>query len=232
MLRLMYSETHGVADGLDQGTSRRSKLPDRNALAGTPSGAHFSDFCAVYQEYFARLKGHICKITRNAQDAEEIVQESFTRAFQHLDKFAGRSRLSTWIFSIATNTAFMRLRKQQRQKLVALAAELCQHPHRFEIRCPRLTPDRLLLKDERGRLLAKAMADLSPSLRAALVLHYWQEYSTRECAKILGISVCNAKTRIFRARLQLRKTLTKQYCRSHQTRNRVPSEQGSVFNRT
>lgn len=170
-------------------------------------------FEEIYERFHSRVHRLAFRITRNPQDAEDVVQECFMRAFQHLDTFAGRSKLSTWILRIAINTALMKIRKRRRHESSLDDVE-CSRAGRFtEIAQDHLAPDQLLLQRELRQVLAEGLARLSPGLSGVVDLHYFGELSARECAEVLGISLPNAKSRLLRARLKLRPAFERHFRR-------------------
>jgi len=164
---------------------------------------------AGFERIYERLRGRVhrlaLRITRNRQDAEDVVQECFMHAFLHLGEFSGRSKLSTWISRIAINEALMKIRKSSRCEFslddikersgAGLYAELSS-----DFRAP----DQQLMQRERERILAEGLKQLSPRLWKVAELYYFRGLAARECAETLGISLSNAKARILRARLKLR----------------------------
>jgi len=162
-------------------------------------------FEEIYEHFHSRVYRLAFRITRNRQDAEDVVQECFMRTFQHLNTFAGRSKLSTWILRIAINAALMKIRKRGRyESSLEDILERSEAGHCAEIAHDHIAPDQLFLQRELKQVLTKRLAQLSPGLSGVVDLHYFGELSARECAEVLGISLPNAKSRIFRARLKLR----------------------------
>ncbi len=173
---------------------------------------------APFEEIYERFRGMVhrlaLRITGNRQDAEDVMQECFLRAFQHMNTFAGRSRLSTWISRIAINAALMKIRKRGRhESSLDDIAERSRTGHPDEIAQDHLAPDRLLLRREVKQILVEGLARLSPGLSGVVNLHYFGEPSARECAQILGISEANAKSRLLRARLKLRPAFERSFRR-------------------
>ena len=174
---------------------------------------------APFEEMYARFHDRVhrlaFRITRNRQDAEDVVQECFIRTFQHLNTFAGRSKLSTWISRIAINAALMKIRKRRRHESSLDDIVGRSRPGQCaEIAQDHLAPDRLLLRQELRQILAEGLARLSPVLSGVVDLHYFGELSARECAQILGISETNAKSRLLRARLKLRPAFERRFRQS------------------
>ena len=167
-------------------------------------------FSEIYERYHSKIFRLALRITRNFQDAEDVVQECFMRAFVHLDSFSGKSKLSTWLWRIPINAALMRIRRRRGFEFSLDAfAETTSSARRVDIKCYRPAPDDQYLQREIAQILAEGLAGLSPKLASVVTLRYFEELSTRECAEILGISLSNAKTRILRARLSLHSTFNK-----------------------
>src|SRR6185312_5932779 len=148
-------------------------------------------------------------VTRNPADAEDVVQETFLRAYEHLNQFRGEAKFQTWLTQIALNTARMKLRKHH----AGLWESLDQPRTTEEGSLPRdvtewrENPEQRLGREEMENLLHQALKGLPPGYREVITLRDIQLLSTQETAEILGMSVANVKTRLLRARLQLRERL-------------------------
>jgi len=149
------------------------------------------------------------RIMPNDEDAEDVVQESFQRAFIHLNSFNGDSRFSTWLSRIAINAALMSLRKKRRLWEVSLdeSAEPEQPSSQIDVEDQGLNPEQLYAQKERQRILAEAMSVLTPGMRKAFELRELDERSTEETARMMGISVGAVKARLFHGRRKLRERL-------------------------
>jgi RNA polymerase sigma-70 factor (ECF subfamily) len=149
------------------------------------------------------------RIMRNDEDAEDVVQECFQRAFIHLNSFNGDSRFSTWLSRIAINAALMKLRKKHRLSEVSLdeSAEPEQPSSQIDVEDQGLNPEQLYAQKERQRILSEAMSDLTPGMRRAFELRELDERSTEETARMMGISVSAVKARLFHGRRKLRERL-------------------------
>ena len=173
----------------------------------------------AFQELFHQFGRRIFRVshrlTHNREDAEEVVQESFLKAFLHLDSFQGQSRFYTWLVRIAVNEALMRLRKR-RPNGVPLdePIETGQRPIAGEIEDWRLTPEQSYAQQEVQRILAEAIGHLAPSLRIVFQLRDLEQLSIQETAQILALSIAAVKSRLVRARRRLRQTLNREYLRS------------------
>ncbi len=149
------------------------------------------------------------RIMRNDEDAEDVVQESFQRAFIHLNSFNGDSRFSTWLSRIAINAALMKLRKKHRLWEVSLdeSSEPEQPSSQIDVEDQGPNPEQLYAQKERQRILSEAMSDLTPGMRKAFELRELDERSTEETARMMGISVGAVKARLFHGRRKLRERL-------------------------
>ena len=172
-----------------------------------------AEFARLVDRYYEMIYRLAIKMVNNPQDAEDILQETFIKAYRHLEKFDGRSNLSTWLYRIATNEALMFLR---RQKPDMVSVDETLDTGEGEIKPVQIVdwgslPEEGLMSAEAQVYLDKAVEKLSPSLRVVFVLRDIQNLSTRETAEILDISETAVKTRLSRARLQLREELTSYY---------------------
>lgn len=149
------------------------------------------------------------RIMRNDEDAEDVVQESFQRAFIHLNSFNGDSRFSTWLSRIAINAALMNLRKKRHLWEVSLdeSAEPEQPSSQIDVEDQGPNPEQLYAQKERQRILSEAMSVLTPGMRKAFELRELDERSTEETARMMGISVGAVKARLFHGRRKLRERL-------------------------
>jgi RNA polymerase sigma-70 factor, ECF subfamily len=165
------------------------------------------------------------RIMRNDEDAEDVVQESFERAFIHLKSFKGGSRFSTWLSRIAINAALMKLRKKDHLRDVSLdqSPEPEQPSSRIDVEDQGPNPEQLYAQKERQRILSEAMSDLTPGMRKAFELRELDERSTEETARMMGISVGAVKARLFHGRRKLRERL-KRYVGSAWTYGRDASQ--------
>jgi RNA polymerase sigma-70 factor (ECF subfamily) len=149
------------------------------------------------------------RITRNWEDAEDALQDSFLKAFIHLNKFEGRSSFSSWVTRIAINMSLMIIRKKSAKRELSIDASEndCESYDRWEPRDLNEDPERRYARHERAELLRGAIRRLPPALRTAVELQQAQEYSVQELADSLGISLAAAKSRLLRARLSMRTQL-------------------------
>jgi RNA polymerase sigma-70 factor (ECF subfamily) len=172
-----------------------------------------AEFARLVDRYYEMIYRLAVNMVNNPQDAEDILQETFIKAYRHLEKFDGRSSLSTWLYRIATNEALMFLRRQK-PDMVSVDETLdtgVGEVEPLQIVDWSSLPEDELMSAESQVYLDKAVEKLSPSLRVVFVLRDIQSLSTRETAEVLNISETAVKTRLSRARLQLREELTSYY---------------------
>lgn len=155
-----------------------------------------------------RLLAVAQRITNNREDAEDVVQESFHKAFLHLDAFQQKSQFSTWLTRIAMNEAFMLLRRR-RGVLEVLPENLDDGVksgfEAFVDQSP--NPEESCWRRERKELLTEAISRLGPTIRKAILLRDIEERSVEETAQILGASITAVKARVFQGRRKLRGTV-------------------------
>lgn len=168
----------------------------------------FSELLRRYEGKIFRLALHI---TQNREDAEDVLQETFLKAYEHLDQFQGQSKFYTWIVRIAVNQALMKLRKRKSDRSVSLddTIDTGEDTVAREIAGWDENPEQQYSREELSRILDGAVDDLAPIYRAVFVLRDVDELSTEETAEALGLSVPAVKSRLLRARLQLRDKLTR-----------------------
>jgi RNA polymerase sigma-70 factor, ECF subfamily len=148
------------------------------------------------------------RITNNREDAEDVAQESFTKAFLHLDAFQEKSRFSTWLTRIAMNEAFMLIRR--RRGFLEVPPEnpddgMKSVLEAFVDHGP--TPEESYWRRERTELVTESINRLGPTIRTTILLRHIEERSVKETAQILGVSIAAVKARVFHGRRKLRRTL-------------------------
>ena len=172
----------------------------------------FTELVRQYDKKIFRIAKHI---TQNDEDAEDVLQDAFLKAYEHLAGFHGDSKFYTWIVRIAVNEALMKLRKRKGDKTVPLD-EPVDTGEDMVVREIAVWDDNIeerLGRSELGGILDQAVDSLKPDFRTVFVLRDIEELSTEETAEALGISIPAVKSRLLRARLQLREKLTRQFKR-------------------
>jgi RNA polymerase sigma factor (sigma-70 family) len=185
---------------------------DMCLVAAAKNGDHqaYAELCRRHSQRTLRM---VLRITRNIADAEDTLQEALLRAYTHIRDFDERSAFSSWLTRIAINAALMLLRKR-RSKLV-YGFEIDPEADDFRLPEPAETsynPEESCMQRALENELAQAIRYLPPNLRVVMQIRYGEEAPIGEIAKILGISVSAVKSRLARARLQIRKRLGENRC--------------------
>jgi RNA polymerase sigma-70 factor, ECF subfamily len=172
----------------------------------------FSELVDRYERNIFRMAK---QITQSDEDAEDVLQEAFLKAFEHLDSFQGQSKFYTWVTRIAVNEALMKLRKRRSSKTVSLDENYDTGEDLVlrEIAVWDGNPEQQYSQEELRAILDKAVQSLPPLFRTVFVLRDIEELSTEETASILDLSIPAVKSRLLRARLQLREKLTRYFKR-------------------
>lgn len=168
-------------------------------------------FASLVKRYEGKIFRLAMNITQNREDAEDVLQESFLKAYEHLDQFQGNSKFYTWIVRIAVNQALMKLRKRKSDRSVSLDEQIDTGEDTVvrEIAAWDPDPEEQLSRGELQTILAEAVDSLAPIYRTVFTLRDVDGLSTEETAEALDLSVPAVKSRLLRARLQLRERLTK-----------------------
>lgn len=175
-------------------------------------GRAFGELVRRYEGKIFRLAQHV---TQNREDAEDVLQETFLKAYEHLDQFQGAAKFYTWIVRIAVNQALMKLRRRRTDRSVSLdeAIDTGEDTIVREVAAWDENPEQRFSRAEFGQILDAAIQCLEPPYRSVFVLRDIDELSTEETADALGLSIPAVKSRLLRARLQLREKLTRHFKR-------------------
>jgi RNA polymerase sigma-70 factor, ECF subfamily len=187
---------------------------DESALVAAAKAGDISAFETLVGRYERKIFRLAQNITQNREDAEDAMQESFLKAYEHLAEFQGNSRFYTWLVRIAVNQALMKLRRR-RPNVVSLDQELDtgedMMPREVEDWGP--SPEERYGQTELAGILGKVIGELDPPFRVVFQLRDIEELSTEETAEALGLSVPAVKSRLLRARLKLREKLNQYFRR-------------------
>lgn len=185
------------------------------ARAKSRSETAFDELVKHYERRVFRLAQNI---TRNHEDAEEVVQNAFLKAFQNLVGFRGDSRFYTWLVRITVNEALMKIRRSRAHKEVSIdeTKKMDDSCLPLEIEDWGPNPERRYSQQELQRILAATINELEPGYRTVFQLRDVEGFSTEETAQVLALSPSAVKTRLRRARITLRESLDK-YFRSTST---------------
>ena len=183
---------------------------DETTLVAQARRGDMAAFTQLVERYERKIFRLAQNITQNREDAEDVMQEAFLKAYEHLDGFEGNSKFYTWLVRIAVNESLMKLRKRKWDKTVWLdePVETGDDVVTREIAVWDDNPEERFGKDELQEILDKAVQSLPPIYRSVFVLRDIEELSIEETAKALDLTVPAVKSRLLRARLQLREKLT------------------------
>ncbi|MFN4261316.1 MAG: sigma-70 family RNA polymerase sigma factor [Gemmataceae bacterium] len=191
-----------------------SSAQDDLWLVHLAQGGDYAAFAELVGRYQHRLYSLAFKVLHQHQDAENVVQETFLAALEHLHEFRAEAKFSTWLLRIAANAAFKVLRKRRGLPTVPLTDAPDDYrslPHPDFIADWRDNPEQLAQQAETQRLLREAMRTLDEKYRLVFYLRDVEELSTADTAAALGLTEGTVKVRLLRARLMLREYLTRHF---------------------
>ena len=172
-----------------------------------------ASFEELISRYETKVHNLAMRLTRNSEDAEEVIQDVFVTVYRKIDSFEGKAKFSSWLYRITVNAAFMKLRKRRQDQSIPLE-DLMPHmqnkittqPNGFGARC-----DSLAMNNEIKEALEGAITKLPEDYRAVFVLRDIDGLSNKEVGQILDLSIPAVKSRLHRSRLMLRKRLRRFY---------------------
>ncbi len=172
--------------------------------------AAFEELVKRYDRKLLRIAQHL---THNREDAEDVVQEAFLKAFQHLGQFQENSKFSTWLIRITLNQGLMKLRKRRPMREVSIDNDFQSEENNLPIDVADWAPnpEELYRAAELREILRKTLQELGPGLRVVFVLRDIEGLSLEQTAEALELSVAAVKARSWRARLQLRERLSRYF---------------------
>jgi RNA polymerase sigma factor (sigma-70 family) len=178
-------------------------------VAAAKDGDHqaYAELCHRHSKRTLRT---VLRITGNIADAEDTLQEALLKAYTHIGEFDGRSAFSTWLTRIAINNALMLLRKKRSRSGYSFETDLQTGDFKFpEPTETSHNPEECCMQNALQGEITKAIRYLPPSLRVAIQFRYREEASITQIANVLGISKAAVKSRLFRARSTIRRSLDK-----------------------
>jgi len=195
-----------------QSTAEIEQHPDVALVHSARSGdvQAFETLVRKYDRQIFRIAQHI---TQNREDAQDVVQDAFLKAYEKLDQFQGNSKFYTWLVRIAVNESLMRLRKRRTGKMVSIDEDVVTEegsvPRDLADWSP--NPEQNYSQTELAEILRKTIQGLPLGFRVVFQLRDVEGMSTEETAETLGLSVQAVKSRLLRARLQLRERLSRYF---------------------
>ena len=190
----MHAGTHLALDQR-RGNGESSSAPHRSGDTEA--------FRLIFDRYSRPIISFIYDLTGEREAAEELMQETFVRAYRNLGTLRGDARLSTWLFGIAKNVAREQLRSRQKlSRKVELDDESVQ-----ELRDEKPKPDDFLINQELNGVIRDALSRLDEDKRLVFALKIFQQQSYEEIAAITGFSIAKLKTDLHRARAEMRRLI-------------------------
>jgi RNA polymerase sigma-70 factor (ECF subfamily) len=181
-----------------------AEVDDRALLARARDG-DVDAYAEIVRRYEHRVRSVLFRLLDDERDVEEAAQDCFVQAWRNLDRFRGESAVFTWLYRIAVNEALARLRRKRLP-----VTELDEALERKQLAAnPAEEPQNAAEAGELHAFLASRLRMLEPEYRAPLVLRDVVGLSNQEVADVLGLSVAAAKSRIHRARMQIRADLVR-----------------------
>ena len=196
-----------IQPNIEQPVSEEMQLV-RRAKRGDDSA--FEELVRRYDRNVFRIAQHI---TQNREDAEDVVQDAFLKAYGNLAQFQEQSKFYTWLVRIAVNEALMRLRRRRPERMVSLDEDVKTEDDSLprEVADWSPNPEQMYNQSELRDILTRTIQGLPPGFRTVFVLRDVEGLSTEETAQALELSIPAVKSRLLRARLQLRDRLSRYF---------------------
>jgi RNA polymerase sigma-70 factor (ECF subfamily) len=167
----------------------------------------FEAFGKLVDAYQNRVFGFVRRMVSNAEEASDITQDVFIRAFQNFHRFDGRCSVRTWLFRIAYNLCVDRSRKLDRSPSEVSLQGTSEVDETFDIPDGRWQPDQIAMDSEMASAIEAAIGSMSEKLRSVLLLHDKEDLPYEEIAAMVGVPIGTVKSRLFLARAHLQKHL-------------------------
>ncbi len=164
-------------------------------------------FGRIVDAYQSRIIGFVSRMVPTEEDALDVAQEVFIRAYQHLDRFDSRSSLRTWLFKIAHNLCIDRARRAKRTPLQLSVSAGVQGESDWDLLDQTEGPEDLVINQELRDIVEEAIASMSDKLREVLLLHEEQEMAYEEISQAIKVPVGTVKSRLFLARAHLKRAI-------------------------
>jgi RNA polymerase sigma-70 factor (ECF subfamily) len=188
---------------LEATLTRPAQIEDENLVRETLAGSQAS-FQILVERYQERVFALVRHYTRNAVEVEDLVQDTFLKAFSRLDTFQGQSSFFTWLYRIAVNTILDGMKRRGRSPVRAVEdPEALATPGPTRISGPSANMER----EEIARITHGVLAELPEIFRTVLVMREFDDLSYQEIADVLEISIGTVESRLFRARARFKDKL-------------------------
>ena len=165
----------------------------------------------VVSRYLPMLYSRAYRYVGDPHDAEDAVQDALLSAYKHLDQFKATAKMTTWLTTIVTNSALTQLRRRPRHSHVSLNEQLNEEQDFFlsdTLADGKPSPEDECASSESHGFLMQFLSELTPSLRQAIQMYHLDWLSVGESARILEVSVATMKSRLWRARAQLKQMMS------------------------
>ncbi|MCX7983933.1 MAG: sigma-70 family RNA polymerase sigma factor [Bacteroidetes bacterium] len=189
------------------GQREENRYSDRTIIRSAKNGDEKA-FLVLKQKYAEPLYKFLARIIKQREELDDLVQESFIKAFTSIQQFNEEYAFSTWLFKIATNTTIDFLRKKKIPTIsINSTLETEEDEYSFQLPDKEPIPDQQLIAHQRSSVLMEAIEALPPKYRKVIILRHVEEMEYTEIAKVLKIPLSTIKAHIFRAREMLYKQL-------------------------
>ncbi|MGE5653993.1 MAG: sigma-70 family RNA polymerase sigma factor [Bacillota bacterium] len=175
-------------------------------LVSACQNGHWEAFESLVARYERKIYNLAFRLSGNAEDANDLAQETFVRLYRSIHTFKGQSAFSTWLYRIATNVCLDEIRRRQRHPTMSLDAPLETEEGQMERDVVDLTqlPEFIYESKELRQLVQRLISELSEDHRTVLILRDFENLSYEEIAEILGCQLGTVKSRLNRARAALK----------------------------
>lgn len=197
-----------AAASLSVTTMRSLDRADELALIERARRRDFDAFGRLVDAYQHRVFGFAKRFVKDREEAADITQEVFVRAFQNFDRFDARAPLRTWLFRIAYNLCVDKARRHERQPIEYRIDGNVEGEEPIDVMDDRWNPETMVLDDELLQLVETGIANMSEKLRSVLLLHDREDLQYDEIAEVLNVPIGTVKSRLFLARAHLKQVLS------------------------
>jgi RNA polymerase sigma-70 factor (ECF subfamily) len=201
-----FAESCGLQDEI-KGEFDSLAATDDALVAAAKSGEQPA-FVELWTRHSKTAFNMAYRITGNRDDAEDVVQDAWMKAYAHLNTFDGRAKFSTWLTRIAINSALMILRRKRARPETSMEITDGDSWQHWEIADQTKNVEELYARHEAVERLRRAICRLQPALRNVVEIHQSNDSSVKETAELAGISVAATKSRLLRARKILHRALS------------------------
>lgn len=160
------------------------------------------NYAILVDKYEAKVFNYVNYLMNSREDAEEVVQDTFTKAYRSLSQFRGEASFSTWLIRIAHRNCLTHFRKKVPQKVSI------ENVHDSSVHTSTSSPSKHLDVDDRKMILNQALARLKPDERSTVTLFYYQELSLQEICEVTDLTLSNVKILLHRSRKKLLEILS------------------------